>query len=210
LEIIAKGIGKKFGNEWIIRDFNYHFQAGKKYAIVGGNGSGKSTLLKLISGSVLSNEGKISYWSNNQELEDPSDSVFNKIAWVAPYIELVEEMTVVELFNFYTGFKQITISLSEFLEELNFSSAKNKPVANFSSGMKQRLQLGLAVFSDAKFLLLDEPTSNLDEENINWYIQLLSKNMDDRVVLISSNQKHEYNFCDEQIKISDFKKKNNS
>ncbi len=76
--------------------------------------------------------------------------------------------------------------------------------------MKQRLQLGLAVFSNAEVLLLDEPTSNLDEENISWYIQLLSRNMDNRIVLISSNQKHEYNFCDEQIKISDFKKKSDS
>lgn len=210
MEIIADGIGKKFGNEWIIRDFSYNFQAGKKYAITGGNGSGKSTLLKLISGSVLSNEGSICYLNKNQGIEYESSFIFNKIAWVAPYIELVEEMTLVELFNFYKAFKQITLSISEFLQELNFNTAKNKQIANFSSGMKQRLQLGLAIFSNAEILLLDEPTSNLDEENINWYIQLLSRNMDNRIVLISSNQKHEYNFCDEQIKISDFKKKSDS
>ena len=80
--------------------------------------------------------------------------------------------------------------------------AKHKPVKHFSSGMKQRLKLALAIFSCAPILLLDEPTSNLDKNGRVWYHDELIKNRENKIVIICSNQPAEYEFCDNIIDIS--------
>ena len=70
--------------------------------------------------------------------------------------------------------------------------------------MNQRLKLGLAILSEAPVLLLDEPTTNLDQDGINWYLEHVTANRENRIVIISSNVAQEYSFCDERIRITDY------
>ena len=94
------------------------------------------------------------------------------------------------------------------LKTLALKGAEQKAIKYFSSGMKQRVKLALAVFSDTPLLLLDEPTSNLDEQGIAWYRSLISKYGVNRTLVVCSNQQHEYDYCTHQLQLADYKKFN--
>jgi ABC-type multidrug transport system ATPase subunit len=205
MKITLSKIGRRFNREWIFRNINYTFETEKSYAILGINGSGKSTLLQVISGALSQSEGVISYETNGKEVE--IDQVFQYLALATPYLELIEEFTLTEVLDFHFEFKtrRDKLSNNDLITLLNMESSKNKQLKYFSSGMKQRVKLILAFCADTQILLLDEPTSNLDEQGIAWYNSLIEKFIFDRLVIVCSNQNHEYEFCQNRIHISDYK-----
>jgi ABC-type multidrug transport system ATPase subunit len=188
-------LGRKFNRDWIFRQLDFAFDENQTYAITGANGSGKSTLLQILSGMLPATEGTISYYHQQKQIDD--DQVFRYLVLAAPYQELIEEFTLKELVSFHIQFKRFTrqFSVNSFIEKIGLEKARNKPVKYFSSGMKQRLKLGLAFYSDTPILLLDEPTSNLDKTGIAWYQQTVIENMANRLLIICSNQPYEYEFC---------------
>lgn len=206
MEIFAHEVGKKFGNEWIIKDFNFHFTSSKPCAILGGNGSGKSTLLKIIGGFMQAGKGSIQYRQQNITIE--KEAVYKCISYAAPYLELVEEFTCVESIEFQQKFKPFlnSISSNEVLALSGLQHAADKALKVFSSGMKQRLKLTLAILADCPVLLLDEPCSNLDAKAIDWYHHMLEQYAKDKLIIICSNHLHyEYQICKEHINTETFK-----
>jgi ABC-type multidrug transport system ATPase subunit len=205
MEIQLSHIGKRYNREWIFRHVDYCFKSKEKHAIVGSNGSGKSTLLQIIAGALLHSEGEMTFThSTNNEIIKP-ETVYQHIAYAAPYLELLEEMTAKEMFDFHSRFKTMTTDLTSVLNTVGLQNAQNKQIRYFSSGMKQRLKLGLAFFSDASILLLDEPTTNLDQSGIADYLQLISSQTQNRTVIICSNDKTEYSFCNHLLQIDQYK-----
>jgi ABC-type multidrug transport system ATPase subunit len=198
-------VGKRFNREWIFRHCSYEFNAGKSYAITGPNGSGKSTLLQVIAGATLHNEGTIELKS--EQRTTPNEQHYTNISIAAPYLELIEEMTAKEMLQFHSKFKPLlrSLSLEEMLKIVGLENAINKQIRYFSSGMKQRLKLAQAFFSNTPVLLLDEPTTNLDADGIALYHTLISNYTKDKLVIVSSNVKQEYDFCEEMIEIGDYK-----
>ena len=91
------------------------------------------------------------------------------------------------------------------LAAVSLQNAANKQIRYFSSGMKQRLKLAQAFFSNTAVLLLDEPTTNLDPDGILLYKQLITDHTKDQLVIVSSNDEQEYDFCKEVISINDYK-----
>ncbi len=205
MKIKLSKIGRRFNREWIFRNIDYVFESGKSYAILGINGSGKSTLLQVISGALGQSEGDISFQIAGKEVE--IDQVFQHLVLASPYLELIEEFTLTEVLDFHFEFKKRLNSLSnaELIALLGMENSKNKQLKYFSSGMKQRVKLILAFCSETPILLLDEPTSNLDEQGINWYHSLVEQFTKDRLVVVCSNQIHEYQFCHNQLLIADYK-----
>lgn len=205
MEITLKNIGRRFNRDWIFRNVNYSFFKGNSYALLGRNGSGKSTLLQLIAGSLTPSEGAIDIYLNGKPC-DP-DEVYHSLCIAAPYLELIEEFTLSEMIDFHFKFKSYLPGLDKktILEILDLQKAKNKALKYFSSGMKQRTKLALAICSDTPLLLLDEPASNLDAEAISWYLDLIKTYTPGRTVIVCSNQEFEYSFCQHQIRISDYK-----
>lgn len=205
MEVILEQIGRRFNREWIFKNINYSFKSGNSYAILGINGSGKSTLLQVISGSLSQSSGNLTYHFNNKEI--PVEQVFEQLSIAAPYLELIEEFTLLEILDFHFKFKKRKDNLTnpELVALLNMETSQNKQLKYFSSGMKQRVKMILAFCSDTAMLLLDEPTANLDEEGIRWYKDLVSKFTADRLVIVCSNQAHEYEFCSEKILLSNYK-----
>jgi len=199
MEIILKNVGKKFVYDWVFRKIDFKLNNNEIYAIIGPNGSGKSTFLQVLSGMQPSTEGEIIYKEKDKIIT--SDKIFKYVTIAAPYLELIEEMTLTELLNFHLQFKNFSsnISVSDFIDIIRLPKAKNKTINFFSSGMKQRLKLGLALYSDCPFLILDEPSSNLDKEGFEWYKEEIIKNSFNRLVLIASNQAQEYDFLTENI-----------
>ena len=203
MQIKVTDLGKRYHYEWIFRHLDYQFQANKSYAILGHNGSGKSTLVNIISGYLSPNEGTIQY--HNQGTEITPDKLFRYLAYTAPYLELIEEFTLLELVRYHTRFKKLLVkSPDELIKKMYLEKSKHKFVKDFSSGMKQRLKLGLAIYTDAPLLLLDEPTTNLDQEGVNWYLENVQQNRQNRLILVSSNIPQEYSFCEETIRITDY------
>lgn len=206
MRIELDGVGKRYRLEWILRDVSLNFEAGKQYAITGPNGSGKSTLLKILSGHLTPSKGHITFSLDGKKL-DTSD-IYQHLSYAAPYIDLVEELTLWEALHFHTRFKPLAAGLSPkaLLELLGFEKSRNKPIRNFSSGMKQRLKLALALCSDTPLLLLDEPTTNLDKEGISWYRSLIDTYTAGRLLVVASNVDVDFEFCEERVDILDFKR----
>lgn len=205
MEIRLTNLGKRFSKEWIFRNLNVTFSGGDSYAITGNNGSGKSTLLKVISGFIPPTFGSVSYFRNGIIL-DP-DLFYKEIAFVAPYLELVEEFTLREMLQFHFRFKKMVhdYSVSDLIGILGLAHAEDKPIHDFSSGMKQRVKLALAFYSEAKVVFLDEPTINLDAQGFRWYLDLADKLLVNRLCFIASNQKDEYEWAAHTICLQDWK-----
>jgi len=121
---------------------------------------------------------------------------------------LTEEMTVTEFLNFHRVFKPFLASLSvkKIIEIIQLHDAAHKQIRYYSSGMKQRVKLAQAVFSDVPVVLLDEPCTNFDTDGIALYQQLLKEYSAGRLIIISSNDKQEYDFCEEKIDVTEYKK----
>ena len=205
MHIQLEQIGKKYNREWIFRGLSYTFQAGKKYAITGPNGAGKSTLLQTIAGSTVLSEGSIKYSIAGQEILP--ENAFTSLSICAPYLTLIEEMTALEFLVFHQSFKCLMpgITPDTALEIIGLTTAANKQIRYFSSGMKQRIKLAQAIFSDVPVLFLDEPCTNLDETGYILYQSLIQNYAAGKLVIISSNDKAEYHFCEEVIDIKKYK-----
>ncbi|MGN6248146.1 MAG: ABC transporter ATP-binding protein [Ginsengibacter sp.] len=205
MKISLSNLGKRFNRDWIFRKVNCGFEEAKHYAITGPNGSGKSTLLQIIAGSSVFNEGNISYFENEKAVSP--EKVFQKIAFAAPYLELVEEMTLTEFFAFHQKMKGWIEDMptEKVIHLSSLNHAAHKQIRYYSSGMKQRVKLAQAILSDVPVVLLDEPLTNLDEEGISLYYQLVERFCQNRLVIISSNDKKEYAFCNEILDLRKFK-----
>jgi ABC-type multidrug transport system ATPase subunit len=205
MKISLTDAGKRFNRDWIFRHLTYEFSAGQSYAIIGPNGSGKSTLLQVLSGSMQVNEGRVQFSMSEEEC--PSEKVYTHITICAPYLEVVEEMTLIEFLNFHSGFKPFLSSITseKIISILSLENAVNKQIRNYSSGMKQRVKLAQAIFSDVPVVLLDEPCTNLDAAGIQLYHSLINDYCKNRMVVVSSNDEVEFSFCKEKISLTTYK-----
>jgi ABC-type multidrug transport system ATPase subunit len=205
MEINLTNLGKRFNRDWIFRNLDFQFENGKHYAITGPNGSGKSTLLQLISGSAVYNEGKIDYLLHGKHFS--ADRVFQKISFAAPYLDTIEELTLTEFFLFHDKMKGwlSTVTTKEIIHLSSLENAAHKQIRYFSSGMKQRVKLAQAIFSNVPIVLLDEPLTNLDAEGVSLYHRLIEQFCKNRLLIISSNEPKEYSFCDTIIDIKAYK-----
>ncbi|MEN9369917.1 MAG: hypothetical protein RI952_782 [Bacteroidota bacterium] len=206
MRIELTGLGKKFNRDWIFKGIDVTIASSDRVAIIGPNGSGKSTLLQVISGVLSPNAGTIAF--QNAGVDISVENIYKNISIAAPYLELPEEMTLMELIQFHFSFKDQLgfTSAEEIINSMGLQKAKNKEIRYFSSGMKQRVKLALALYSKVDCILLDEPTTNLDEQGIAWYLNLIDTMLGNRTIFVSSNQAHEYAFCNKQILIADYKK----
>ena len=202
MKISLQNAGKRFNREWIFRSCSLDLLPNQSYAITGPNGSGKSTLLQVIAGATLHSEGTVTYTGNDQQnITEP----YRYISLAAPYLELIEEMTATEMLHFHSAFKPLTSSINEILAAVQLDKAATKQIRYFSSGMKQRLKLAQAFFSDAPVLLLDEPTTNLDNEGISLYRDLISRQLGQKLIITSSNVATEYDFCGAVLRVEEWK-----
>lgn len=216
MKISLTNAGKRFNRDWIFRNFTQEFISGIAYAITGPNGSGKSTLLQVIGGAMMMSEGNAQYEVGNRQSaigneklqEIHVDKAFRYISIAAPYLELIEEMTLQEFLQFHSQFKPFLpgFHIKEIIAEIGLQAAAHKQIRFYSSGMKQRVKLAQAIFSNVPCILLDEPCTNLDAAGFALYHQLISKYCNNRLIIVSSNDEQEYSFCAERISILDFKK----
>jgi ABC-type multidrug transport system ATPase subunit len=190
--ISAKGLGKRYNREWIFKGLDAEFEPGKVYAVTGPNGSGKSTLLQVLWGQIPQTSGSFDYSVNGTKID--SEKIYKHIAVAAPYMDLIDEFTLEEQFQFHFKLKRPRngSGIADILRIGNFDGTENKFIGNFSSGLKQRIKLCLAFYTDCSVLFLDEPGTNLDAKAFEWYRQELARISRDRIIILASNNPVEY------------------
>jgi ABC-type multidrug transport system ATPase subunit len=213
MKISLEHISKKFQRHWIFKEVNFSFTTPGAYALLGANGSGKSTLLRVIAGMQSPSAGKLFYYHGERQSAIEPDKIYPYISYCAPAMEIVEEFTLKEFLKFHFGFKNALhsadsgnrLTIEEIISIIGLGPAADKPIADYSSGMKQRVKLAQAIFADTPVLLLDEPCTNLDQAGVEQYTSWIEQYAKDRLVVVASNDVREYFFCQQQIDVESYK-----
>lgn len=199
--LTAEGLGKRYNREWIFRELDAQWSAGECVGIRGANGSGKSTLLRVLSGFLSPSRGALMHQSQGKTL--PRPEVYRYLSLAAPYVSLVEELSLREFIRFHFSFKNMLpgYTVGAILERLELGPAADRQLAAFSSGMKQRVKLASAMLADCPLLILDEPTTNLDDAGKSWCYDLLKDSMGGRLVLLASNEAEDFVHCTTELEM---------
>lgn len=205
VSIVVQDLGKRFNREWIFRKLSYEFTAGNTYAITGPNGSGKSTLLQVLWGQMPQSTGTLAYKSADKII--PAEEIYTRISIATPYMDLIDEFTLEEQVRFHFKLKSSrnNMQAGDMIERMYLTTAQHKLIGNFSSGMKQRVKLALAFFTEADIIFLDEPGTNLDHEAFEWYQRELKDLPLHCITFIASNQPAEYPANALKIDIREYK-----
>lgn len=205
MTISADKVGKRFLNSWIFRDISLELKSGVTYALIGHNGSGKSTLLQILAGYLSPSEGEVVFEQQGNKVK--RDDIHKFLSFCSPYTELIEELTLEEHLDFHQKFRPFVDSLdvNAVMEIMELEREWDKAVRFFSSGMKQRLKLALSILSQSGFILLDEPSTNLDQDSTQWFLDLLEKYRGDRIIVIASNVEADLQLCTDRISVEQYK-----
>lgn len=198
ISLKLEGIGKKFYKRWLFKGIEQHLSFPDSLALIGSNGSGKSTLLRIIAGQMNPSTGKVSLVVGGKTIAP--NEFYRHISWAGPYLEVYKDLNIEELLDLHFSLKKCTLAnKEEVIQTLNFKSHRNKKLQYYSSGMLQRAVVGMALFSDTPLLLLDEPTSFMDEKNASLMLELIGTYTEGRILILASNMAREFGHFEKSI-----------
>lgn len=199
-ELTAHQLGKRYYERWLFRELSFEVCTGERVAIIGTNGSGKSTLLRILAGQLSATEGVVHYVHQGKNI--PSERHYRHISWAAPSIDLYDDLTLEEHVSWH--FKLRTSRLDnplDLIEILHLQNDRHKKLRLYSSGMLQRVKVGLALYTDSDLLFLDEPTANMDDANASRMLALIDAQTKDRAYILASNLSREYDAFPKRISL---------
>ena len=202
----AVELNKSFGRRLIFNDLQFKFDKSGAYGISGPNGSGKSTLVKIIAGIIEASKGKIIHKLNDEEIAE--EHLHNHIGFVSPYLVLYEEFTTYENLSLFAEIRGIKFNkerVDYLLNKFLLFKRKDDLLKTYSSGMKQRVKFIFALMHSPQLLILDEPTSNLDDEGKNSVYELVKEEGQNNIVLIASNEKNDLELCNDIVYLEKYK-----
>jgi heme exporter protein A len=207
MELTARGVGKRFGRRVIFRRLDLTAVGGRSMAIVGANGSGKSTLVRILAGVMRPTRGTVEL-KIGDDLISHEERPF-RTGLVAPYLDVYDDFSPAENLGFILrarSMREPRERIEAVLGKVDLSDRANDRVATFSSGLRQRMRLAVALVSDPPILLLDEPTSNLDDRGKESVRRILSDCVaDGRIVIVATNEASEAEACDDRVSVMDFR-----
>lgn len=202
----AENLNKSFGRRLIFNDLQFKFDKPGIYGISGPNGSGKSTLVKIIAGIIGASKGKIVHKLDDKIITE--EKLHNHIGFVSPYLILYEEFSPYENFNLFADIRGVKFDkerVDYWLNKFLIYKRKDDLLKTYSSGMKQRVKFVFALMHLPQLLILDEPTSNLDDEGKNSVYDLVREEGLSNIVLIASNEKSDLELCSEVVYLEKYK-----
>jgi heme exporter protein A len=210
----AVSLTKTFGRRLIFNGLNFELnnslsarQAGTIFGIAGPNGSGKSTLVKIIAGIISPSGGKIEHHLNGKEIKP--EELHNHIGLVSPYLVLYDEFTAWENLDFFAKIRGIKLNnerVNQLLDNFAIYDRRNDLVKTYSSGMKQRLKFVFALMHSPNLLILDEPTSNLDDEGKEAVYKMIKEEGENNIIIIASNENADLTLCGNRILLGENKR----
>lgn len=204
--IKAESLSKTFGRRLIFSGLDFKFDKNGIYGISGPNGSGKSTLVKIIAGLLSPTKGKVRHILDGKDI--PMEKMHNHIGFVSPYLVLYEEFTAWENLDLFAKIRNVQFDrkkIDYLLQVFLLLERKDDLVKTYSSGMKQRMKFIFAMMHSPKLLILDEPTSNLDDEGKASVYRIIREQGGNSIVLIASNERSDLELCSEKIVIQNYK-----
>jgi D-xylose transport system ATP-binding protein len=180
-----RGITKIFGPVRALKDVNLDVPSGSVTALVGDNGAGKSSLIKTIAGLWRPDAGEILWEGSKVELHSPKDAEALGITTIYQDLALCENLDIVE--NMFLGHELTTrgvldedpmeIQARETLRDLHVVTVRSirQPVASLSGGQRQSVAVAKAVMSNAKLVIMDEPTAALGVAQTTMVLELIKK-----------------------------------
>jgi len=204
--IKAKALDKTFGRRLVFSGLNFEFKQMGIYGISGPNGSGKSTLVKIIAGLMSPSKGSVKHILDGKEI--PAEKLHNYIGFVSPYLVLYEEFTAWENLTLFSKIRGVQFNKEQTEYLLNIFllyDRKDDFIKAYSSGMKQRMKFIFAMMHSPMLLILDEPTSNLDEEGKGSVYRIIKEQGENCIVMIASNERTDLEQCSTQIILGDYK-----
>jgi ABC-type multidrug transport system ATPase subunit len=201
MDLSIQKLSKAFNQRTVFKELTFQIKSGSRFAITGPNGSGKSTLLKILSGGLLPSAGQVQYSLNDQVVSD--EILYRYVHFVAPYNTVIEELNLPELFRLHhqLGLLKAFKQYADWKDRLDYLFDPDSQIKTFSSGMKQRIKLGLALLDDRPLILLDEPGSNLDAQGKAWFYQLLDQMSTSQTLIIASNESAEIAYCNSSMSV---------
>lgn len=182
--VATDGLIKQFGRLAALRGITEQFAPGRLYVIVGDNGAGKTTLLRTIAGLSSPTRGSISVLGATLIKE-----VRSQIGYMAHPSLLYDEMSGIENLQYFAGLYGIHDSqrCREAIASVNLDPDLDRPVGQYSQGMRQRMSLARALLNGPKLLLLDEPFSNVDARSAKEISGLLAhlRNRDKTIFVVT-------------------------
>lgn len=199
--IELREVSKQFGRDWVIKRQSGSFNSGIIYGIRGRNGSGKSTLMRLLSGQLSPSRGQVAYFLGGRTVA--TSELYQYVSWTAPYLEIIEELTVAEQLAFHFSLKPVQNGLTtdDLLRRIQLHPYRDRVLRDCSSGMRQRVLLATGLYADTPLLLLDEPTITLDEAAAEWFHVELETYAAGRLCVIASNDEADLHSCSEVIEL---------
>jgi heme exporter protein A len=197
LLIRAQHISKRFNRLTLFKDIEVSLERGQSLAITGPNGSGKSTLLEIIAGIRSPTSGDVVFFIDDERIDSKRIMDYSgfQSSRINPYIEL----SGYENLQFVSDDHIDSVSVRELFERFGLFDHRNKKVKYYSSGMRQRLKIMLAILQDPPILFLDEPGTNLDDDGKRAVFSYLESVMRYKIVLIATNEESEAELCGMRI-----------
>lgn len=193
---------RRFGHRSVFRDLDFECGSGTSVCITGPNGSGKSTLLKIIAGLLVPSSGRITL--SIDEKETTAEAKRRSVRLVSPEMNLYDELTGSENLRFLTRVSGVPISgekIDTILKSVGLGERGSDFFGEYSSGMKQRLKLASALMSDPPLLLLDEPSSNLDDDGKEFVYRVMQEQKSRGILVYATNEQDEQRFGDKIVRL---------
>ena len=200
--IEAKNLTKRFGTRLVFKNIDFSLTVGDSIAVTGPNGSGKTTLLTVIAGLASLSSGTLTLLCDQKKLDNVQRR--RRVAYIGPEMTLYENLTAWENMEFFAtmqGKGSDSEWLRSILETVHLVDRRNDFYGAYSSGMKQRLKYAVALINDPAFLLLDEPSANLDEAGKKIVFDLIERQKKKGILIIATNEKGEYDFAGQRLQL---------
>lgn len=190
MSIKLEGVFKSYGNQLVLDDINVTFNKNEITGLIGPNGAGKTTLMKIICGILKPDKGNV--YINESPLDKNSIEFKRSLGYLPENNPLYQDMYVVEFLKF-TGslYKidkhQLNKRINEIIELTGITPEKNKKIKQLSKGFKQRVGLAQVLIHDPEILILDEPTTGLDPNQIIEIRNLIEKVAPNKTIILSTH-----------------------
>jgi len=188
--IKVENLSKNYGSVKAVKSISFELKDGQVVGFLGANGAGKSTTLKIMTGYISPSSGNVFYGEKN--IQDDTSEIQKDIGYLPELNPLYSEMIVHDYLKFISEVRGISENdfknaFQKVVEECSLNAVAHRTIANCSKGYKQRIGLAAALIHDPKILILDEPVTGLDPNQIVEIRELIKKLGKEKIVLMSSH-----------------------
>ena len=202
MPIEIKNLSKSYKNHKAINNISFKINHGEIVGFLGPNGAGKSTTMKILTNYLEEFKGEVTI--NNLNILDHSNKLKSKIGYLPEHNPLYEDLYVKEMLSFYASIYKVEKNkISEVIELTGLKEYSSKKINTLSKGYKQRVGLACALINDPEILILDEPTTGLDPNQLIEIRSLIKSFKGNKTVLLSTHIMQEVEaICDRVIIIN--------